>query len=163
MGVSRVKHVYPAWDCLFCSIIAQLYVVLVQVVGTHDASNPVKEDLGKPLLTCDVSHSCVVFGASCHSHGEALNIQSVDSSTCKKSGYSHASFPLEWEFDTLFAVTRCGNMRTTSTTATRGLDTSVSLGSDMGCYSSILMCATACGTVSGTASCSVYHRPMLSR
>lgn len=26
-----------------------------QVVGTHDASNPVKEGLGKPLLTCDVS------------------------------------------------------------------------------------------------------------
>lgn len=26
-----------------------------QVVGTHDASNPLKESLGKPILTCDVS------------------------------------------------------------------------------------------------------------
>ncbi|CAN0092040.1 unnamed protein product, partial [Laminaria digitata] len=28
----------------------------VKVVGTHDASNPIKEDLGKPILTCDVSY-----------------------------------------------------------------------------------------------------------
>ena len=27
---------------------------LCQVVGTHDASNPVKEGKGTPLLTCDV-------------------------------------------------------------------------------------------------------------
>lgn len=26
-----------------------------QVVGTHDASNPVKEGKGTPILTCDVS------------------------------------------------------------------------------------------------------------
>lgn len=34
---------------------------MTQVVGTHDASNPIKEGLGKPLLTCDVSVVFIIF------------------------------------------------------------------------------------------------------
>lgn len=32
---------------------------LIQVVDTHDASNPVVENSGYPLLTCDVSDSSI--------------------------------------------------------------------------------------------------------
>lgn len=51
--------------CLFVRLVAQ-------VVGTHDASNPVKEGLGTPLITCDVSERQLQAMKSCFIDNEMV-------------------------------------------------------------------------------------------
>lgn len=58
-----------------CSVFLRRHSNLcTQVVGTHDASNPIKENLGTPILTCDVSvcafvcdssYFCLIFRQGC--------------------------------------------------------------------------------------------------
>lgn len=49
-----VFHASLAIFYLFLSVSFSYHFPSIQIVDTHDASNPVVEDIGTPLLTCDV-------------------------------------------------------------------------------------------------------------